>query len=165
MSTEYYRGLVSRIESVDKIQYYKEHLEENLIVMDTLQNFCEKLLNKLKGESVGFDIYKFLVENSDIFLFEYEVKPLPHGPKNYYPHSSYSTDTFRWWTGRDMLAFLKNEAFKAGLIPIPLYSDEKKKKQERESRNDLEIVTPDDSIDVKDSPLDGSGGEDVFVTG
>lgn len=128
MSTEYFQELVLRIKNVDKVQYYTEHPEEYLIAMDTLQNFCEKLLNKLKGESIGFDIYKFLEENSDVYLSDYEVKPLPIGP-NSYPDS---TGTFRWWTGRDMLTFLKNEAFKAGLIPIPLYSDEKKKKPNKD---------------------------------
>lgn len=101
-------------------KYFNSHLEEFIEAMEKLRKFCEILLDAIRNEAPGFDIFHLLEENSSLDLLIYEVDKLPNGP------SEYSSSA--WWTARDMFDYLKDSGLQQGRNSIPLYKTEKKKK-------------------------------------
>ena len=105
----------------ENMKYFNNHPEEFIESIEELQKFCEILLDVIKNEAPGFEIFHLLEENTSLNLLMYEAKKLIYGPNGIYSSSA-------WWTARDMFEYLKSSGFKHGRNSIPLYKTEKKKK-------------------------------------
>jgi hypothetical protein len=105
----------------ENMKYFNSHPEDFIESIEELQKFCETLLDVIRNEAPGFEIFHLFEENSSLNLLMYEVKKLLYGPNGIYYSSA-------WWTARDMFEYLKTSGFKQGRNSIPLYKTEKKKK-------------------------------------